>query len=336
MQKDPYKVLGLEPGASEEDIKKAFKTLAKKYHPDLNPGDKNAEEKFKEVNQAYRILTNKNSDSEKEYDEAGGFDFDDIFNFSGFSDIFKSFGFSSKGDDIRYDLNLTPYELFTQGSKQIRIKRHSACVACGGSGAKEKKKCDYCKGTGMVRRTSRSFGSTITINTRCDVCRGRGFLSAKTCDVCSGKGVIFSEETFEIPIKKTIFDGSYTVLRGKGEGVSKGRPGDLYIVFHIIGDDKVSVRGNDIVSVLHIDIRDIVSGKTVYVDLPEGKEPIKLKNAKNGRVLLKGRGLYGQDGSRGDILLEISIDIPENTGLDIESLDKLFGDRIEPRLSSHD
>lgn len=336
MNKDPYEVLGVSRDASVDEIKRAFKTLAKRYHPDLNPGDKRAEEKFKEINEAYRLITNGGGYAEGR--GRGGFGgFEDIFDF-GFSDIFKNFGFGgfeSRGDDIRYDLDIGVDELFKEAQKSVPIRRRSTCSTCGGTGAKEKHRCNACKGTGKVRRASRSFGSTFVVMSDCGECRGRGYIVDKRCDSCRGSGYTEKMETVKIPIKKTIINGTYTIIPGLGEPGDNGRDGDLYIVFHIIGNDKFSVDGRNLRSRLHIDFRDALSGRIVDIDAPDGRHRLDLSGYSGGPIVIEGRGLFDRNGHRGNMVFDVVIELPKNLPHDeLLKIDKALGDKKEPFLSS--
>jgi molecular chaperone DnaJ len=333
---DPYKVLGINRGASEEEIKKAFKTLAKKYHPDLNPGDKNAEEKFKEINEAYRTVTNKSGPSSQQ-NQSGGFDFngfEDMFNFGGFGDIFKNFGFSSKGDDLRYDLDITLEEVFKPSIKKMKIRHRVVCGICSGTGAKERETCSKCHGTGKIRRTIHQFGSNVVFNTACGTCGGTGFITKKRCDKCNGTGFVVEEEELHIPLHKGIKEGDYTILNGKGEPSAGGSNGDLYVVFHIKKNDTYNIVGINLKTNLYLDLRDILNGIKLEIPVPWGSERITISAGESSPVILKGKGLYGSSGQRGDLIINIIPDLPKNLGVkELKDLEKIFGNKKEPRVS---
>lgn len=332
MDKNPYEVLGVGRNASQDEIKKAFKTLAKKYHPDLNQGDKTAEEKFKEINEAYRILANKGN---SETGQEGFADFDDsIFNFGGFSDIFRNFGFESGGEDARYDLDITVDELFAEKSKKITLRRNIQCGSCGGTGARERHTCDKCKGSGKVRRASRQLGSVFVTITDCDSCRGAGYIIDKKCGTCNGTGVIYANETITVPITKTVSEGDYMVFEGRGERGRAGN-GDLYIVFHIKNSDRFTVDGKNIVSRLHIDFRDVMEGKILEIECPGGKEKITVEKGQAGPIILKGKGLFDRRRNRGDMIFEIVVELPSDVkNEESKKLDSIFGKRMNPFVSA--
>ncbi len=340
MDKNPYEVLGLNPNASEEDIKKAFKTLAKKYHPDLNPGNKEAEEKFKEVNEAYRTLMNKGGSGGSSGSGQGsqqGFDFsnfEDIFNF-GFGDIFKNFGFSSKGEDLRYDLDLSLEDIFKPTSKTIKTKHNVVCPACSGSGAKEKEVCPKCHGTGNIRRNI-GFGNGIRFMTQCDRCGGTGYIIKKKCDVCNGSGLVSREEEITIPIKKGIKEGDYTIVPGKGEASPSGDNGDLYVVFHVKKDKMYNISGNNLKTRLYLDLRDVLNGIELDLPTPWGSERITVPAGESEPIILKGKGVYGKNGQRGDLIIDVVVDLPKKLGSkELNEIESILGKRKEPKISAN-
>lgn len=333
MDKDPYRVLEINPGASESEIKKAFKSLAKKYHPDLNKGSKEAEEKFKEINEAYRTLMNKGNSQGM---TSGEEDFSDVFNFDfgSFGDFFSNFGFDTRSYDTKIDVNIGVSELFRGGEKEIQIKHSVQCQKCEGTGAKERKICSQCKGTGQIKRSSRQFSSTFVIMTQCNICGGKGYIPTKICETCGGSGVINQYETIRIPIQRTIFDGNYTILKGKGESGRHGKKGDLYVVYHIVGDDKFSVEGSDIKTILHISLLDAIPGNRIEVESPEGKEYIVL-GKDSSPIRIKGKGLFADSRNRGDFIIEPRISLPENTDEKyLKEIRSIIGNGKEPYISS--
>jgi molecular chaperone DnaJ len=335
MDKDPYEILGISRNATAEEIKHAFKSLAKKYHPDLNPGDKRAEEKFKELNEAYRIITNKSTSTDNGTNEGFG-GFEDIFDF-GFGDIFRNFGFGSdfdsKGEDLRYDLNITVDDVFREGYKTIALRRAVTCKNCGGTGAKERHTCSKCRGSGKIRRSSRQFGSMFITVSDCDNCGGSGYIVDKRCDSCNGKGTIYDNDTIQITIRKNVYEGYYTIIKGHG-GQGKRGNGDLYVVFHIVGNNTFKIHGTDLISNLHVDIRDIINDKTIEIKTPEGNLKITLNKGEKGPIIIKGSGLFGKNGKRGDIVLNLIMIVPSDVSPEkLKELDKLLGKRIEPFIS---
>ncbi len=340
MDKDPYVVLGVGRNASGEEIKKAFKTLAKKYHPDLNPGDKQAEEKFKEVNEAYRTITNKGQ-SQNATGGPGGFDFSDfeeIFNFGnfGFSDIFRNFGFKAKGEDIRHDVTITIDELFNGKSKKVVIQRRAKCDKCGGTGAEERTKCSQCGGTGRVRHTVKRFNSTFVTMGVCDACHGKGFTVLKRCGTCRGSGVVDRMEEIAVPIRSDISEEDYVVMQGKGETAEGGESGDLYVVFHITGNDVLAVNGSDLTTNLHLDVRDILGGCSVEINVPWGKEKLSVGRNTGHRIILNNKGLYDKSRRRGRLIIDVVSELPKDLGArELKDLDRIMGKKANPYISKN-
>jgi molecular chaperone DnaJ len=337
-KKDYYEILGLQKGASDDEIKKGFRKLAIKYHPDKNQGDKEAEEKFKEINEAYQVL----SDPQKkaQYDQygtadfnggggfdAGGFDFSDV---GGFGDIFESFfgggGFSSgrrkngpeRGADIEYNLNLTFEEAVFGVEKEVSINRHERCETCSGSGAKpgtSPKTCDKCGGSGQVRvQRNTPLGSFVSVN-NCDKCGGKGKLVSDPCPTCRGTGKERKHRKIKINVPAGVDTGNVIPLRGHGEhGANGGPPGDLYVNLRVSSHAQFKRKGFDIYIDRHISFAKATLGYELKVptvdgevkyDVPAGTQP--------GTVFrLKGKGVPRVNSSgRGDQYVNIIVDVPK-------------------------
>lgn len=339
-KKDFYEVLGLEKGASDEEIKKAFRKQALKYHPDRNPGDKVAEEKFKELNEAYQVL----SDPQKkaQYDQygttdfngggfEGGFDFSDFGGFGGFGDIFDSFfggGFSGggrrkngpqKGDDLEYSLNLTFEEAVFGCEKEINITRSENCDTCSGTGAKKgshPKTCDKCGGTGQVRvQRNTPLGSFVSMSA-CDKCSGKGTIITDPCPDCKGKGKVRKQRKIKVKVPAGVDTGNIMPMRGQGEhGANGGPAGDLYVGIRVASHSTFKRKGFDIFIDTHISFAKATLGTELKVptvdgdvkyDVPAGTQP--------GTVFrLKGKGVPKVNGhGRGDQYVNVVVDIPKN------------------------
>jgi molecular chaperone DnaJ len=337
-KKDYYEILGLQKGASDDEIKKGFRKLAIKYHPDKNQGDKEAEEKFKEINEAYQVL----SDPQKkaQYDQygtadfnggggfdGGGFDFSDV---GGFGDIFESFfgggGFSSgrrkngpeRGADIEYNLNLTFEEAVFGVEKEVSINRHERCETCSGSGAKpgtSPKTCDKCGGSGQVRvQRNTPLGSFVSVN-NCDKCGGKGKLVSDPCPTCRGTGKERKHRKIKINVPAGVDTGNVIPLRGHGEhGANGGPPGDLYVNLRVASHAQFKRKGFDIYIDRHISFAKATLGYELKVptvdgevkyDVPAGTQP--------GTVFrLKGKGVPRVNSSgRGDQYVNIIVDVPK-------------------------
>lgn len=335
-KKDYYEILGLQKGASEDDIKKAFRKLAIQYHPDKNQGNKEAEEKFKEINEAYQVL----SDPEKKarYDQFGtadfngaGFDGDfDFSDFGGFGDIFESFfggGFSSgrrkngpqRGADLEYTLNLTFEEAVFGVEKEISINRNESCENCRGTGAKpgtSTKTCDKCNGTGQMRtQRNTPLGSFVSSST-CDKCKGKGTIISEPCKDCGGSGKVRKNRKIKVNIPAGVDTGNVLPLRGQGEhGVNGGPPGDLYVNIKVSAHSKFKRKGVDIYIDEHISFGNAALGTEIKVPTIDGDVKYKVPpGTQSGTIFrLKGKGIPRVNGyGRGDQYVKIVVDIPKN------------------------
>ncbi len=340
-KRDYYEILGVSRSATKEEIKKAYRRLALKYHPDRNPGDKEAEEKFKEAAEAYEVL----SDDEKRrvYDQFGhdglrgntgfsGFsDLNDIF--SAFSDIFEEAffggggGFSgrsrrsrsarhNRGKDLKITIKLTLEDMVNgiQG-KKIKIKKKVKCPECGGSGG-ERETCPTCHGSGKVYHTMQSFFGTIHQATTCATCNGQGFVISKPCPVCNGSGLVEGQEVVTIDIPPGVTGEMQMTLRGKGNaGPHGGINGDLIINFEEERHTDLRREGVNLVYDLNISIPEAVLGTSKEIPTVEGPVKIKISpGTESGKVLrLKGKGIpvYGEN-RRGDLLIKVKVFIPKN------------------------
>jgi molecular chaperone DnaJ len=338
--KDYYEILGIDKGATEEDVKKAFRKLAIKYHPDKNQGDKEAEEKFKEINEAYQVL----SDPQKkaQYDQFGTADFNgqggfegfggfNGFGGGGFSDIFGDiFGdvFSGggrrqkngpqRGADLEYNLNLSFEEAAFGVKKDIDIHRHETCETCDGNGAKpgtSPKTCDRCHGSGQVQaRRNTPFGSFVSVTT-CDKCHGEGKIIESPCPTCSGRGKIRKKKVVTINIPAGVDTGNTIPLRGEGEPGSKGGPsGDLYIHLRVRPHKIFKREGFDIMCEVPVSFIRATLGGDINIPTLEGDTTHAiLEGTQPGTIVkLKGKGIPKlRGGGRGDLYAEIKVEIPK-------------------------
>jgi molecular chaperone DnaJ len=341
MAKDYYEILGLDRNATDEDIKRAFRKLAIKYHPDKNPGDKVAEEKFKEINEAYQVL----SDPQKraQYDQFGTADFNGqggfggfegfsggFGGFGGFTDIFGDifgdmFGGGrrakngpQRGADLEYTLDLTFEEAAFGVKKDIDIFRYETCDTCSGSGAKpgtSPKTCDRCHGTGQVRtQRNTPFGSFVSVTT-CDRCRGEGKIIETPCPSCLGSGRVRKKKIVSINIPAGVDTGNTIPLRGEGEpGVRGGAPGDLYINIRVKPHKIFKRQGFDILCEVPISFIKASLGGEIIIPTLEGdvKQTISEGTQPGTVIKLRGKGIPRIRGNgRGDLLAELKIEIPK-------------------------
>lgn len=341
-KRDYYEVLGIDKSADEAAIKKAYRQLAKKYHPDMNPGDKDAEAKFKEVNEAYEVL----SDSEKRarYDQyghagvdpnmgggAGGFGGFDFGGAGGFGDIFGDilggmFGGGatrtrngpSRGNDVDVRLTITFEEAAFGTKKDITYNRIEKCASCSGSGAKKGTKaetCQTCKGTGQVRVTQRTMLGMMQTSRVCDACRGTGKIIKEPCGECRGKGFVRIKKTLSVSIPAGIDDGQMISLRGQGdEGRNGGGAGDLIIIISVRPHNFFERRGNDIYCDIPVTFPEAALGAEITVPtLGESvKYTIPEATQTGTRFRLKGQGIANVNNpkSRGDLYFTVNIEVP--------------------------
>ncbi|MGG7144565.1 molecular chaperone DnaJ [Clostridium nigeriense] len=338
--KDYYAALGLEKGASEEEVKKAFRKLAIKYHPDKNQGDKEAENKFKEINEAYQVL----SDPEKKerYDRYGTADFDgsgfgaggfggfDFSEMGGFGDIFESFfgggGGSGRrrngpqrGSDLEYTINLTFEEAVFGVEKELTIDRSESCESCKGTGAKagtSKKTCPTCNGQGQVRvQRQTPLGSFVSTST-CDTCHGTGTIIEEPCTTCHGRGHVRKTRKITVNIPAGVDTGNVMPLRGQGNhGTNDGPPGDLYVKINVAPSKKFVRKGNDIYIDAHISMGNAALGTEITVATVDGDVKYTIPAGTQSGTLfrLKGKGVPRVNSSgRGDQYVKVIVDIPKN------------------------
>ncbi len=337
--KDYYAALGLEKGASEDEIKKAFRKLAIKYHPDKNQGDKEAENKFKEINEAYQVLSD--PDKKAKYDMYGTVDFDgsgfgaggfggfDFSDMGGFGDIFESFfggggggrrrNGPERGSDLEYTINLTFEEAVFGVEKEITIDRNEKCEACNGSGAKagtSKKTCPTCNGQGQVRvQRQTPFGSFVSTST-CNTCGGSGSVIEEPCTSCHGRSQVRKTRKIKVNIPAGVDTGNVMPLRGQGNhGNNNGPAGDLYIRINV-SSSKIFVRkGNDIYIDTHISMGKAALGTEITVATVDGDVKYTIPAGTQSGTLfrLKGKGVPRVNSSgRGDQYVKVIVDIPKN------------------------
>ena len=346
-KRDYYEVLGVARNANADEIKKAYRKAAIKYHPDKNPGDKEAEEKFKEAAEAYDVLSN--PEKRARYDQfghagmsgaagggaggfggfsGGGFSMEDIF--SQFGDIFGGHfggGFRSssagggrrvnRGSDIRVRVKLTLAEIASGVTKKLKINKTIACDKCGGTGAKDANSystCSACNGTGYVTRVENTFFGRMQTQGVCPTCGGTGKVITSPCDKCKGEGTLRGQEVVEIKIPAGVGEGMVLTVTGKGNAARQGGVnGDLQVVIEEEPNPELIRDGNDLIHNLNITVTTALLGGTVEVPTVDGRAKIKIAPGTHaGKVLrLAGKGLPEVNGyGRGDELIVVDITIP--------------------------
>lgn len=339
-KQDYYETLGVEKNATDDQIKKAYRKLAMKYHPDQNQGDKVAEEKFKEVNEAYEVL----SDADKRaaydryghaaFDQNGGFGGQGGFNGGGFGDfgdifgdIFNMFGgggFSAqsrgpqKGSDLRVNLDLTFEEAAFGCEKKISLTRKETCPTCNGSKAKPgtgSHTCEKCGGTGQIRISQRTpFGVTQTVRP-CDACGGSGEIIDEPCDNCGGSGAVNKKRTITVNIPAGVDTGSVLPLRGEGNcGTQGGRNGDIYVYINVKKHDLFEREDDDIYIDIPITFAQAALGDEIKVPTLEGTVKMKIpEGTQTGTTFkLKGKGIQSVNGfGKGNQYVTVNVEVPK-------------------------
>ncbi len=342
-KRDYYEVLGVDRNAGDDDIKKAYRKLALKYHPDKNKGDSAAEEKFKEVGEAYSVLTD--PQKRAQYDRFGhaattgaagpgfgGFsmDFDPIDLFRtvmgdafGFGDLFgggraQARGGRRKGSDLQITLKLTLEEVAQGVTKKIRVKKHKACKACGGSGAQpgsQRQTCPTCRGAGEIRQVSRSlFGNFVNVST-CNTCGGEGTIVAERCSDCAGEGIVRGETTLSVNVPAGVKTGNYLHLRGQGNaGPRSGPAGDIIVVIEEKDHEYFERQGDDIVYRMQLSIPQAVLGEMLEVPTLTGRAKLTIHpGTQPGKILrMKSKGIKHLSGAGvGDQLVQVNLYVPD-------------------------
>ena len=365
MKRDYYEILGVAKNASAEEVKKAYRKVAMQFHPDRNPGNKEAEDKFKEAAEAYEVLND--ADKRSQYDRfghnafgngrgngygSGGMNMDDIF--SQFGDIFGDSGFGSffggnsgrsrrgsgsRGTNLRVKLKLNFEEIAKGASKTIKVKKNILCTNCGGSGAKDKSSvqtCGSCNGSGQVRRVQNTFLGQVQTVTTCPTCNGEGSTIINKCTACRGEGRVYGEETVSMDIPAGVSEGMQLSISGKGNaGERGGSPGDLLVQIEEEPHPQLQRDGLNVAFELYLTFPDAVFGTTVEVPTIDGRAKIKIPpGTQGGKILrLKGKGFPQVQGyEKGDQLIHVSIWTPQQVTQEEKSmLEKMQGSKnFEP------
>ncbi len=354
MGKDYYDILGVDKNASKEEIKKAYKKLAKEHHPDLNKGDPDSAEKFKELNEAASVLADEKK--RKQYDQfgsdsfkngnAGGFS---DFNFSGFGggnqfdfgDIFDTVfggGFSGfggrkrgRGSDLRFDLEVTLEEAAEGVKKTIVIPRLEKCSRCGGTGAESDsdiKRCSTCNGSGHIQETRRTPFGLFRTNAPCSTCHGTGEIIKNICPICDGEGRTEKSRKLTVDIPAGVDDDNRLRMSGEGEAGERGQdPGDLYILIHVKPHEDFIRKGNDIFLDVNISFVQATLGDEIEVPTLKGKAKLKIPSGTQPHTVfrMRSKGIPNLNGyGRGDENVRVLVDIPTKVSRNQKELLKEF------------
>ena len=356
-KRDYYEVLEIEKNASEAEIKKAYRKMAKLYHPDVNHNDKTTEAKFKEVNEAYEVLSNPQKRSQyNQYGHAGldpngygggaGGGFGD-FDFGGIGDIFESFfggggGFGrssrtrngpQKGADLKYAMEITFEEAAFGVEREISANRNEACTTCNGSGSKPgttPSTCSHCNGSGQIQfKQNTPFGQFVNSRT-CDVCKGEGKIIINPCTTCNGKGNIRKTAKINLKVPAGIDDGQTISMRGEGEPGSKGGPtGDLYVTIRVKKHSIFKRQGNDVLIDMPITFVQAALGSEFEVPTIDGKVKYSIpEGTQTGSVFrLKNKGIpYLRGSGRGDQYIKVDVEVPKKLNDKQKNILKEFAD----------
>ncbi len=358
-KRDYYEVLGISKSASQDEIKKAYRKQAIKYHPDKNPGDKEAEANFKEAAEAYEVLSNE--DKRSRYDRfghagvggaagAGGFgggmtmedifeNFGDIFGsafgggFGGFSG-FGGFGGSrqrgrrvNKGSNLRVKVTLSLKDIAYGVNKKIKVNKYVACDACGGNGAKDSSSysnCSTCHGTGQVTKVTSTFLGQMQTTQTCHVCGGEGKIITNKCTKCHGEGIVKDTEVISLDIPAGVAEGMQLSVSGKGNAARRGGVnGDLIVLIQEEKHPDLVRDGNDLIYGLYLNFAEAALGAPVEIPTVDGKVKIKIEpGTQPGKILrLRGKGLPEVNGyGKGDLLVNINVWVPKTLSKEEQKL----------------
>ena len=352
-KRDYYEILGVNKTASSDEVKKAYRKVAMQHHPDRNPGDKSAEEKFKEAAEAYEVLSD--ADKKAQYDRyghagvsangrggysGGGMNMEDIF--SQFGDIFGEDVFGNffgggrgrtqrgrgiRGSNLRIKLKLTYEEIAKGVTKNIKVKKHLVCNTCAGSGAKDKgsiQTCNTCGGSGQVRRVQNTFLGQMQTVTTCPTCNGEGSTITSKCPACKGEGRLYGEETVSMDIPAGVQEGMQLNINGKGNaGERGGMPGDLIILIEEEPHKELYREGLNVAYELHISFTDAVFGIQTEVPTIDGRAKIKIPaGTQSGKIFrLKGKGFPAVNSyEKGDQLIHVNVWTPQQVSAEEKNM----------------
>lgn len=351
--KDYYDILGVQKGASKDEVKKAFRKLASQYHPDKKTGD---EAKYKEITEAYAVLGDEKKRAEydtygQSFNSAsgpgagfGGFNWGDFQQQGGFgggqsfefdiNDIFENFGFggfggnsrNKRGRDISIDINLTFKESIFGITRKVLITKNSTCATCKGSGGQPEAgetTCTTCSGKGKIHEARNSIMGSFTTVRECSTCHGRGKIPKERCQKCAGAGVVREEEEITIEVPAGIQNGEVIRMTGRGEAIPHGQPGDLYIKIHVESHPTIRREGTTLYTNLSVKLTDALLGSQYHVETIDGKVEITIPaGISHGELLrIKNKGVpSGRSGNRGDFMVKVIVETPKKLSRNAKKL----------------
>ena len=366
-KRDYYEILGVPKGANEDEVKKAYRKVAMQFHPDRNPGDKDAEGKFKEATEAYEVL--RDAGKRSRYDQFGhagvgspgqsqtydasGFDLADALRAfmrdfgaggdSGFEEMFGATGGgrsrgASRGDDLQVRLPLTLEDIAAGVEKKIRVKHLKRCGTCDGRGGKGEKSCQQCGGRGQVRRVQQTmFGQFVNV-TACPRCEGEGSIVSEPCKTCGGDGRVSETETVSVKVPAGVANGNYIPLRGLGDAGRRGGPaGDLIVLIEEKPDEVFERRADDLYLEMPVSFMTLALGGRIDVPLMGGAThgiDVQAGSASGHVVRVRGKGLPGLRGGKGDLLVRLLVWVPNKlSGAEKKLLEELRkSDGVKPPM----
>jgi molecular chaperone DnaJ len=331
-QKDLYEVLGVSRGASADEIKSAYRRLARRFHPDVNPGDSAAEEQFKEIGAAYAVLSD--PDRRARFDKYGSVDDQpqDFFGGAGvgnFSDLFDMFfgaagggrqrprGFARDGEDVQASVSMTLEEVLVGFQREIVVGRMEECDLCGGTGSEggvAPETCPTCKGQGMIGQVRRTFIGDVRTSSTCPTCGGAGAVIKNPCPKCKGRALLAAEGKVMLNVPPGVESGQTMHVPGQGsDGVAGGRPGDLYVSIHVEDDKRFERQGTTLYTSLELTFAQATLGDSIEIGGVDANVPIEIPagTQPGTRITARGAGmppLHG--GRRGDLIVGVNVKIP--------------------------
>ena len=332
-KRDPYEVLGVPRDASADEIKSAYRRLARRYHPDVNRDDPQAEEKFKEIGNAYSVLSDPNR--RNKFDRFGTTDDQpgDFFGgagagMGGFADLFEMFfggmqqgptrAQGRNGEDVRVDIELTLKDVITGLHKDVAVNRSALCTACNGlgtEGGKPPEQCQTCKGSGMVTRVQNTFIGSVRTSSPCPTCRGEGSIIKDPCKVCKGMGTVMETARVGITIPAGVETGQTIHMPGQGgEGVGMGRSGDLYVVLTVADEDRFQRQGTTLYTWAPLTFAQATLGDTIEIEGVDQNYELEIPSATQpgAQLIIKNGGLPPlHGGKRGDLVVQAAVQVPK-------------------------